>query len=239
MALSPFFRIYLISSGPLKKYNDLNLGKLRYLASAIVVDTEARQTSKVIKLLQWLSDIGMKPMKHGHIVETSMLCRVGHAWTRSQHVSDWGVLQKSKDAILEKLSRIRLFEETDEMLPVDKKKNMTLELASPSDGREAVAKAANLLFSKHLELRNTTEDQGENIFTEAHMTEALRAVGCSGPDPDLLLIYGPARCHLGFPPWRLRYTEIVHMGPLNSMKHGSLMKAIYKFTLVRQNYGMG
>lgn len=50
---------YLISSGLLKKYNDLNLGKLRYLA--IVVDSdEARKTSQVIKLLQWLSDIGMK-----------------------------------------------------------------------------------------------------------------------------------------------------------------------------------
>lgn len=33
--------------------------------------------------------------------------------------------------------------------------------------------------------------------------------GCRGPDPDLLLVYGPARCHLGFPAWRIRYTEIV------------------------------
>ncbi|KAK3427588.1 hypothetical protein EUGRSUZ_F03779 [Eucalyptus grandis] len=205
---------YLISSGLLKKYNDLNLGKLRYLA--IVVDSdEARQTSKVIKLLQWLSDIGVK-----------------HVCLYDEE----GVLKKSKDAILEKLGHIRLFKETDEIIPLDKK-NMTLELASPSDGKEAVARAANLLFSKHLELRNTTEDQGENIFTEAHMTEALRAVGCSGPEPDLLLVYGPARCHLGFPPWRLQYTEIVHMGPLKSMKRGSLMKAIYRFTLVRQNYG--
>ncbi|KAK3427591.1 hypothetical protein EUGRSUZ_F03779 [Eucalyptus grandis] len=145
---------YLISSGLLKKYNDLNLGKLRYLA--IVVDSdEARQTSKVIKLLQWLSDIGVK-----------------HVCLYDEE----GVLKKSKDAILEKLGHIRLFKETDEIIPLDKK-NMTLELASPSDGKEAVARAANLLFSKHLELRNTTEDQGENIFTEAHMTEALRAVG--------------------------------------------------------------
>ncbi|XP_056164495.1 uncharacterized protein LOC115665196 isoform X1 [Syzygium oleosum] len=207
---------YLISSGLLKKYNDLNLGKLRYLA--IVVDSdEARKTSQVIKLLQWLSDIGVK-----------------HVCLYDEE----GVLKKSKDAILEKLSHIRLFEETDEISPLDKK-NMNLELASPSDGKEAVAKAANLLFTKHLELKNTTEDQGENIFTEANMTEALRTIGCSGPEPDLLLVYGPARCHLGFPPWRLRYTEIVHMGSLKSMKHGLLMKAIYKFTLVRQNYGMG
>lgn len=37
----------------------------------------------------------------------------------------------------------------------------------------------------------------------------LVLTGCGGPDPDLLLVYGPARCHLGFPPWRIRYTEIV------------------------------
>lgn len=34
-------------------------------------------------------------------------------------------------------------------------------------------------------------------------------LGSGGPDPDLLLVYGPARCHLGFPAWRIRYTEIV------------------------------
>ncbi|KAH0977385.1 hypothetical protein GBA52_027104 [Prunus armeniaca] len=33
--------------------------------------------------------------------------------------------------------------------------------------------------------------------------------GCRGPDPDLLLVYGPARCYLGFPAWRIRYTKIV------------------------------
>ncbi|MCH87335.1 nogo-B receptor-like, partial [Trifolium medium] len=32
---------------------------------------------------------------------------------------------------------------------------------------------------------------------------------CKGPEPDLLLVYGPVRSHLGFPPWRIRYTEIV------------------------------
>ncbi|RVX12316.1 hypothetical protein CK203_010695 [Vitis vinifera] len=28
-----------------------------------------------------------------------------------------------------------------------------------------------------------------------------------------------------------------HMGPLKSMKYGSLLKAIYKFSMVHQNYG--
>jgi ditrans,polycis-polyprenyl diphosphate synthase len=43
------------------------------------------------------------------------------------------------------------------------------------------------------------------------MSGALKAIGCGGPEPDLLLVYGPARCHLGFPAWRLRYTEIMYV----------------------------
>ncbi|XP_056689550.1 uncharacterized protein [Spinacia oleracea] len=90
---------------------------------------------------------------------------------------------------------------------------------------------ANLLFLKY-------KDGGDKPkFTEPLLDEALGLVGCSGPDPDLLLNYGPARCHLGFPAWRMRYTEIVHMGYLKSKKYGSLIKAIYRFTTIRQNYG--
>lgn len=35
----------------------------------------------------------------------------------------------------------------------------------------------------------------------------------------------------------MRFMYCRHMGPLKSMKYGSLLKAIYKFTMVRQNYG--
>lgn len=56
-------------------------------------------------------------------------------------------------------------------------KTMSLEFTSQSDGKEAVAKAANLLFTKHLKLRKLGESQEEKIFTEAQMAEALRDVG--------------------------------------------------------------
>lgn len=50
---------YLISMGILKRYKALDIGELRYLA--IVVESEdAYQIAKVIKLLQWLVDIGVK-----------------------------------------------------------------------------------------------------------------------------------------------------------------------------------
>ncbi|CAI9303543.1 unnamed protein product [Lactuca saligna] len=50
---------YLIENGIVKTYEDLNLDRVKYLG--IVVDSdEARETSKVIELLEWLSDVGVK-----------------------------------------------------------------------------------------------------------------------------------------------------------------------------------
>lgn len=56
-------------------------------------------------------------------------------------------------------------------------KHITLEFASFPDGKEAVAKAANLLFMKYVKLGGSGKIEEEKIFTEAHMSEALRAVG--------------------------------------------------------------
>jgi hypothetical protein len=50
---------YFISSGLLKRYEALNLGKLRYPA-IVVGSEEAYQTSEMTKLLQWLETIGVK-----------------------------------------------------------------------------------------------------------------------------------------------------------------------------------
>lgn len=68
-------------------------------------------------------------------------------------------------------------QEADERNKLLDQQHMTLEFASYSDGKEAVAKAANLLFAKYLKSANSSGDQEERIFTELHMTESLRAVG--------------------------------------------------------------
>lgn len=210
LGLGQTLESYLISRGLLKRYNSLDSNRVQYLA--IVVDSkEAGQTSEVIKLLQHLEDIGIK---HVCLYDPK------------------GLLKKSKDAMLEKLPCAKLYEEATKS-DTRARKYITLEFASFSDGKKAVSKAANYLFKKNY----ICEEQKEFVCTEAHIDEALKAIGCACPDPDLLLVYGPARCHLGFPAWRLRYTEIVHMGPLKSMKFGSLIKAIYNFTKVHQNYG--
>lgn len=50
---------HTISSGLLKKYSTLDVSKLNYLA--IVVDSEdAHDASKIIELLDWLADIGVR-----------------------------------------------------------------------------------------------------------------------------------------------------------------------------------
>ena len=77
------------------------------------------------------------------------------------------------------LSKFNIYctQEADENDKLLDHKNMMLEFVSFSDGKEAVAKAANLLFAKYLTSTNSSEDQEEEIFTEPRMTEALRAVG--------------------------------------------------------------
>ncbi|EEE56502.1 hypothetical protein OsJ_05759 [Oryza sativa Japonica Group] len=110
---------------------------------------------------------------------------------------------------------------------------MFMECLSSSDGKEAIAKVANLLYSTCC----NSDNKSEIAFTEADMTHALKAVGTGGPEPDLLLVYGPGRFHLGFPAWRLRYTEIMYVGPLESMKYGTIVKALYRFSRKYQNYG--
>lgn len=59
MGIKRELQSYFVPSRLLDKYKDLQLKKLRYLA--IVVDSEeALQTSRILKLLQWLSAIGVK-----------------------------------------------------------------------------------------------------------------------------------------------------------------------------------
>lgn len=195
---------YLITNGIVKTYEDLNLDRVKYLG--IVVDSdEARETSKVIELLEWLSDIGVKKV-----------CLYDRE----------GVLKKSKEIFMEKFDSLENSE-------TNLKRQMDFEFVSIIDGKETVAKAANLLYKKYYADANSEKP----FFTEFYLTEALKVLGANQPDPDLLLIYGPTRCHLGFPAWRIRYTEMVHMGSLKNKKFGLILKAINKYTKVKQNYG--
>ncbi|XP_057788385.1 uncharacterized protein LOC131005415 [Salvia miltiorrhiza] len=201
---------YLISSGFLKQYKDLDISKVKYMA--VVLDSEeALDTHNVLELLRWLATMGLRNV-----------CLYDPE----------GVLKRSKDALSLWL-RSEVKSNGTNRDPLVEQKYMNLEVISFTDGKHAVARAANFLLKKHY----LNADGEKPELTESDMADALAAIGYAAPEPDLMLIYGPVRCHLGFPAWRLRYTEIVHMGPLKSMKFGAFIKAIRRYTMVRQNYG--
>ncbi|KAL1202295.1 hypothetical protein V5N11_019745 [Cardamine amara subsp. amara] len=206
---------YAISLGFDERYNSIDIKKLRCLAVAVDI-ADARDVANVIELLQWLTTIGVK--------------QVGL-------YDSQGLLKKSKDLVLATVPGSFLLEENGKKDFSPDEKRIAIEFISSSDNKEAVMKAANILLQRYLKSSPPENNKGENFFTESHLSEALRVVGENGHVPDLLLVYGPIRSHLGFPAWRLRYTEIVHMGSLKYMRYGSLLKAIHKFTGVRQNYG--
>ncbi|KAJ8510339.1 hypothetical protein OPV22_000773 [Ensete ventricosum] len=197
-----FLLVFAASDGQSHAYG---LDKLNSLA--VVVDSEeAKNTTKIKQLLCWLSSIGIK-----YIILYDMQ----------------GVLKQTIGIDLESLTNTS-------MTPcsvIDAKTasslfhfgKMAIEIISLSDGKEGVAKAASFLYSEHMKDDSEICHRSEPDFTESDVANALKATGSAGDEPDLLLVYGPARCHLGFPAWRLRYTEIVHMGRLRSMNFAAIL----------------
>ncbi|KAJ1686415.1 hypothetical protein LUZ63_017805 [Rhynchospora breviuscula] len=208
----------IISSGLLPQYQNINLDRLRHLA--VVIDSEeAKNKSKVHQLLCWLSDIGVK-----YVILYDIE----------------GVMKKS-DKAYEKSSanpsETKCLDFVPNMPSIFDMFGMTVEIISYTDGKEAAVKGANYLCTNYLKNQDDALNKLGPKFTEPDVSSALKAIGHDGPEPDLLLVYGPARCHLGFPAWRLRYTEIVHMGPLTSMKLSAVVKVLYDFSKKHQNYG--
>ncbi|KAF3775558.1 Dehydrodolichyl diphosphate syntase complex subunit [Nymphaea thermarum] len=188
---------YLILVGYM--FNCVRLGLNKLQCVAIVVDSEeAFQISKIFSLVRWLSKFGVK-----HI---------------SLYDMD-GVLKESKKFLVKNWADLspREWKEADKKFGSRHQKSVDLEWLSFSDGKEAVVRAALYIcanYSKPVSAdapKPLTADapQTKQTLTEADLDKALRAVGSCGPEPDLLFIFGPARCHLGFPAWRLRYTEII------------------------------
>lgn len=78
LAIAQTLESHLIARGVFEEYKTLNIKKLHYLA-IVVESEEAYKTSKVIELLKWLADIGVK---HVCLYDSE------------------GVLKKSKEIIL-------------------------------------------------------------------------------------------------------------------------------------------
>ncbi|CAJ2671793.1 unnamed protein product [Trifolium pratense] len=113
------FESYFISYEVFNKYKSLYIGKLRYLA-IVIESEEAHQTSKVIKLLQWLYSVGVKNV-----------CLYDMN----------GVLKKSKETIFQTIKNAKSIEEVNEDVTHHAPDHMTLEFVSYVDRKEAAAKA--------------------------------------------------------------------------------------------------
>ncbi|GFQ05481.1 hypothetical protein PHJA_002692200 [Phtheirospermum japonicum] len=172
---------FLISSSLFKRYKNLDNSKVQYL-SVVIYSEEARETVKVLELLRWLADIGFPKVC---LYDKERL------------------LKKSKEALAVWSKTGRMSKEATGD-PLLEQKCMSLEVISFSDSKHAVAKAAISLLKKHY--LNVDE---KPQLTKRDMGDALKAIGYGTLEPDLKLIYGPPRCHLGFPAWRSRYTEMV------------------------------
>ncbi|XP_031493925.1 uncharacterized protein LOC116260010 [Nymphaea colorata] len=161
-----------------------------YLATIVVDSEEAFQISKIFSLVRWLSKFGVK-----HI---------------SLYDMD-GVLKESKKFLVKNWADLspREWKEADKKVGSRHQKSVDLEWLSFSDGKEAVVRAAMYICSNYSKPVTADAPQTKQTLTKADLDKALRAVGSCGPEPDLLFIFGPARCHLGFLAWRLRYTEII------------------------------
>jgi ditrans,polycis-polyprenyl diphosphate synthase len=68
---------------------------------------------------------------------------------------------------------------------------MTLECISGSDGKEGIAKAANLLCSTYLNGDRSGHEnvKSESVFTETDMASALKSVGTLKQPPFSCMIY--------------------------------------------------
>ncbi|XP_039115293.1 dehydrodolichyl diphosphate synthase complex subunit NUS1-like isoform X2 [Dioscorea cayenensis subsp. rotundata] len=214
---------YSISNGLINKYKNLDLHNLRCLA--VVIDSEdAKNIGKIKKLLHSLSKIGAMNVI---LYDTKGVLK--------KYMASSKLFCNAKTTCFDADRRtVTLILHGDQI---------TIEFLSFSDNKEIISKAANFLCSRQLKSNLLAPHKIEPVFTDTDLLNALKMAGCGGLHPDLLLVYGPARCHLGFPAWRLRYTEIIYdhefnfryMGPLKSMKHGAIVKAVYDFSNRNKN----
>ncbi|KAL3614109.1 hypothetical protein CASFOL_042183 [Castilleja foliolosa] len=157
---------FLISSGLFKRYKNLDICKVQYLA--VVIDSEeARETMKVLELLRWLADIGFKRVciydKEGVLKKSKEALAL---WSKTERMSKNAVLN---GPLIQKRT---IFVQKTNGDPLPEQKCMSLEVISFSDSKHAVAEAANFLLKKYY----LNADEKPQL-TERDMTDALIAIG--------------------------------------------------------------
>eukprot|EP00252_Welwitschia_mirabilis_P014693 TRINITY_DN3241_c0_g1_i1.p1 TRINITY_DN3241_c0_g1~~TRINITY_DN3241_c0_g1_i1.p1 ORF type:complete len:275 (-),score=46.22 TRINITY_DN3241_c0_g1_i1:382-1206(-) len=213
--------LFLVKS--LEKYKTSVIKKPQIVGIVIESKDAEAQLSAICKLLQWLSDTGV------------------------QHVSLYdveGVLKQLKMILERKLNNlnpsiqiINSFMKSNGHIDITENAIMRVELLSSSDGKEGITRAARYLCEDALRKINTKGQLSELKLSVSDIDRGLEATGCAGPKPDLLLVFGFSRCLLGFPAWRIFFTEIMYMGKLKYLSLNSLVTALSQFSTKSQRYG--
>ncbi|CAM6085227.1 unnamed protein product [Calypogeia fissa] len=115
--------------------------------------------------------------------------------------------------------------------------HMKVELLSLQDGKGSLVRAARHVCENAYKLHYAEKSTKGAKLTEDDINRSLQETGGEGPDPDLLLLFGMTRSLLGFPPWRLRLTEIVHMGSLKDLTAQTFVSALKDFAKKAHRYG--
>lgn len=235
--------VFLLSQlRSLFSFSTLKLKKLpRHLA--IIIDSEdaLAHLPKVVQLLQQLAQLGLQhvslyDMKGSlkSVLADSFGSNSTVRFYSHDVVSNGLPIQGVQCAHMEPCSKHKAYgswQDTGIVCPCQRRDQLAVEVLCLRDGKQAIVRAARNVCLKSLQSGVLSSLKEEDIDT------SLRETGGVGPDPDFLLLFSDSRCLLGFPPWRLRLTEIQHMGSIRDMTEKSLFVALDEFSYKHQRYG--
>ncbi|CCF60739.1 hypothetical protein KAFR_0L01300 [Kazachstania africana CBS 2517] len=112
----------------------------------------------------------------------------------------------------------------------NKKVAIEISLLSNRDGRETIVDLtktmADLCTQGSLDLSDVTMD-----LVDSELTQLV------GPEPDLLVYFGPSLDLQGFPPWHIRLTEFYWEPDNTEVTYSVFIRALKKFSSCKMNVG--
>ncbi|MCO5559621.1 hypothetical protein L7F22_013222 [Adiantum nelumboides] len=115
--------------------------------------------------------------------------------------------------------------------PCERRGCLLVELLCIQDGKTAIVEAARNICCKSWQLGALSNLREDDIDV------SLKEIGRIGPDPDLLLLFSSSRCLQGYPPWRLRLTEIQYIGSIKNASEQTIFAALDEFSFNNHRYG--
>lgn len=112
----------------------------------------------------------------------------------------------------------------------DQKPDLEISLLSRIDGKPTIVELARAIG----ELTANNELQSDEITVKLIDSELCDLVG---PEPDLLVCFGPVLDLQDYPPWHIRLTEMYWEPDNNSVNYAVFIRALMKYAQSRVNLG--